>query len=176
MKSKSGPRTKVINSIISTLKSPEIYNTINYRKQSEDKIKQFMYPYLLNKIAKLYEDQDKVSPKTAKKKAKEGLLWEGNVKTTVSNKLFLGAQHRPDFVVEYKDLTIAIEIKRGDNGSSLREGIGQSQVYSTHFDFTICLFIDTSKEKKILNASTSDEEKKFINRMWRNSNIKFIVV
>ena len=176
MKSKGLKRTKILNSIISTLKHPDIYNTINYRNQKEDKIKQFLYPHLLNKVAKLYTLYDDVSDATAKKNAKESLLWEGNVNTTVSNRLFMGTNHRPDFIIEFKKLSIAIEIKRGNSGTSLREGLGQSQVYSNLYDFTICLFIDTSKDKRILNASTSNEEKKFIKRLWTKNNVRFEVV
>jgi len=47
--------------------------------------------------------------------------------------LFLIVFHRPDMIVEFKDLNIAIEIKKVDNGSSIREGIGQCMIYSKYF-------------------------------------------
>lgn len=176
MKSKSNARNWLLDEIVSTLKHPDIYNTIDYRHQKEDKIKQFLYPHLLDKVTELYKKDSKISDRKAKKNAKKSLLWEGNVKTTVSNRLFLGTQHRPDFVLEFKKLSIAIEIKRGSKGSSLRESIGQSHVYSNLYDFTISLFIDTSKDKKILNSSTSDEEKKFIKGLWKKNNVRFEIV
>ena len=176
MKSKGLKRENILNSIIATLKHNDIYNTIDYRNQKEDKIKQFLYPHLLDTVTNLYKKHSDISDKTARKNAKESLLWEGNVNTTASNRLFMGTNHRPDFVVEFKGLSIAIEIKRGSKGSSLRESIGQSQVYSNLYDFTISLFIDTSKDKRILNASTSNEEKKFIKKLWAKNNVRFEVV
>jgi len=176
MKSKSVQRTKLLNAIISTLKSDDIYKTINYKNQSESKIKQFLYPYLLDKISVLYETINKVSSETARKRAKESLLWEGNMNTTISNRLFMGTSHRPDMVVEFNDLKIAIEIKRGKDGVNIREGLGQTLIYSSLFDFTICLFIDTTSDKRILNASTSKEEKRFIKQLWDKNNIRFEVV
>jgi hypothetical protein len=176
MKSKSVNRKKLLNSIIEALKHSDIYGTINYRKQSESKIKQFVYPVLLTKISKLYETTHDVTPEHAMKKAKKCLLWEGNVNTTISNNMFMGTQHRPDLVVDMDDVKIAIEIKKGDNGATIREGLGQSLVYSNIFDFTIVLFIDTSKDKRIANGCTSNEEKRFIDELWRKHNIRFEVV
>jgi len=176
MKSKSVNRNNLLDSIVKTLKSPDIYKTINYRKQSESKIKQYIYPYLLNTISKLYESSHGTTPEHAMKRAKEILLWEGNVNTTISNNKFMGTHHRPDLIVEFDDLRIAIEIKRGDDGSTIRESIGQSLVYSNMFDFTIVLFIDTSKDKRIVNSCSSYDEKKFIDRLWKSNNVKFEVV
>jgi hypothetical protein len=176
MKSKSVSRTKLLDSVVKALKSPDVYDTINYRKMNESRIKQFIYPYLLNTITTLYKTHDKISEETARNKARESLLWEGNINTTISNNLFMGTSHRPDMVVEFNDIRIAIEIKRGCDGTNIREGIGQTLVYSNIFDFTICLFIDTTKDKRILNASTSKEESSFIKDLWRKHNIRFEVV
>jgi hypothetical protein len=176
MRSKSVSRTKLLDSIVKALKSPEVYDTINYRKMNESRIKQFIYPYLLNTISQLYARQNNISEKTAKKKAKESLLWEGNVKTNISNNLFMGTSHRPDMIVEFNGIRIAIEVKRGCDGFNIREGIGQTLVYSNIFDFTICLFIDTTKDKRILNSSTSKEEKAFIKDLWKKHNVRFEVV
>ena len=42
-------------------------------------------------------------------------------------------------------IRIAVEVKRGQSGSAIREGIGQALVYaaSQDFDFVNYLFIDT---------------------------------
>ncbi len=176
MKYKSVSRGKLLDSIVSALKSPDVYGTINYKKMNESRIKQFIYPYLLDKLTYLYESSSKVSRDTARKKAKESLLWEGNINTTISNNLFMGTSHRPDMVIEFNGIKIAIEVKRGKDGTNIREGIGQTLVYSNIFDFTVCLFIDTTKDKRILNASTSKEEKKFISDLWKKHNVRFEVV
>lgn len=172
---KSVNRKKLLNSIISVLTSPDIYDTINYKNLNESRIKQFIYPHLLNKISELYREQHNVTQETAKKKAKKSLLWEGNINTTVCNNLFMGTSHRPDMVVEMDDVRIAIEVKKGGDGTNIREGIGQSLVYSNIFDFTVCLFVDTTKDKRILNSSTSVEEKRFIDDLWKKHNVWFVV-
>ena len=66
------------------------------------------------------------------------MLWEGDVNTTVNNFTFFGTQHRPDFVVKIDRLSVAVEVKKGETGSSLREGIGQSLelLYPSYF---ICI-------------------------------------
>jgi len=159
------------------LKSDKIYKVINYREQNEDKIKQFIYPYLLEEVIKLYQDRFSISEARAKKRVKKDLKWEGDVGTTVENKLFLGTYHRPDMTIDFGNKTsIAIEIKRGKKGSSVREGIGQSIVYSTLFDFVVYLYIDTSKEKRIRNSHTGGREKELIVSLWENYNILFEVI
>lgn len=173
---KSKRRTGMLNSISEALKSPDIYGVIDYRNQKEDKIKQFIYPTLLKSVTHIYESVYGCKNGTAESKAKKSLLWEGNVKTTVPNMLFMGTQHRPDMAVEFKKFNVAVEIKRGDKGVSLRESIGQSIVYSTTYDFVVSLFIDISKDKKIVNSSTSKEERRLINNLWQDYNIKFEVI
>jgi len=136
-----------------------------------------MYPYLIREIAKLYEDIYKYKPDTCSEKAKKNLLWEGNKKTTVKNISLFGTWHRPDMVLEFdKNTRIAIEIKRGDDGKSLREGIGQTIVYSQYYDFTILLFVDIGRDKEILNAVNGDREKAFKELLWNTYNIIFDVV
>ena len=88
----------------------------------------------------------------------------------------MGTQNRPDMVVELGDVRIAIEIKRGETGSDLRSGFGQSMVYATVYDFVLYLFIDTSKDKKILNSSTGGNEVDFVETIWKNWNIRFAIV
>jgi len=78
--------------------------------------------------------------------------------------------------VETNGVRVAIEFKRGQSGSSLREGFGQSLIYSTAYDFVIYMFIDTSDEKKIVNGATSVAEQSFLKNIWDNFNIKFLVV
>ena len=176
MRRKTIKRSELLEVIALTLQSPNIYEIIDYRNQREDKIKQFMYPYLVESIAKLYRKRFDVDINTAVRNARKMILWEGNVNTTITNELFMGTQHRPDMVVVFDGLRIAIEIKRGCAGTSVREALGQGLVYSNLFDFVVCLYIDTSKEKKILNASTSVVEKKFISKLWKKHNILFTVV
>jgi hypothetical protein len=178
LSNKSAKRTEIVQRLMEQLKTPEVFKTVPYKTQNEDKIKTSQYPHLLNEVTKLYTDFKKLVPKSAKQRAKENLLWEGNINTTVRNVLFFGTYHRPDFVLEYDDnLRIAIEIKRGDDGNSVRSGIGQAIVYTASgFDFAICLFIDTSKEGNILSSVSGDKEKEFIDKLWEENNVLFGVI
>jgi hypothetical protein len=104
------------------------------------------------------------------------IKWEGNVKTTVRNIQFMGTANRPDMTLDISGVTIAIEFKKGNRGSALREGFGQSLIYSTVYDFVIYMFIDTSDESKIVNGATAVTEQKFLANIWDNFNVKFVIV
>lgn len=172
----SKKRTKIVTRLMESLMNSEIYETIDYRRLDESRIKQYMHRIILDEVTKMISEFDNISENTAKEKSRKNLYWEGDKKTTVNNMLFFGTQHRPDFVLNYNDLRIAVEVKKGENGSSLREGIGQGIVYTTNYDFCVYLFIDTSKEKKILNSFGSEKETEMIDSLWKNHNVMFYVI
>ena len=175
-KKKSQKRIRIIERIVAILTHPEIYGTIDYRKASEDKIKQFIYQPLLNELQKIYVKKKNLKEEAARKKARKNLRWEGNVKTTIHNYLFLGAYHRPDMEIIYDDdMRIAIEVKKGDQGTAIRQGIGQCMVHSSAYDFVIYLFVDTSKEKKISSSVSGKKEAELLEALWNDYNIKFVV-
>ena len=176
LSSKSKKRLQLLDVIRDGITSHEIFETIDYKNQSEDKIKQFIYPNLINSITSWVTEKKGFEPGLARKKAKTMVKWEGNVKTTVKNIQYMGTANRPDMTVDANGISVAIEFKRGSSGSSLREGFGQSIVYSTAYDFVIYMFIDTSDQKKIVNGATSMTEKSFLKDIWDNFNIKFLVV
>jgi len=164
---KSAKRIDIIKKVITQLKDVSKNENI-----------ETIYPHLLNEVTRLYEEYKGLKSETARERAKKNLLWEGNVNTTVHNVLFFGTSHRPDLVLQFEEgLRIAIEIKRGDSGDSIREGIGQSLVYSAcSFDFVVLLFIDTSKEGKIVNSMSGDKESRFIEQLWFEHNVLFSVI
>jgi hypothetical protein len=174
--SKSKKRLEILEALTEGITHPEIFETIDYKKQSEDKIKQFMYPHVVDTMTEYLMQNKSISRTEAKVKVKDMLLWEGNVKTTVKNIMFMGTQNRPDMVFEIADLKVAIEIKRGSSGSDLRAGIGQSIIYSTHYDFVLTLFIDTSDDKRVYNSRQGSNEIDFTDTLWRNYNIRFITI
>lgn len=176
---KSSKRLEIAQRIMNELKTPEVFNTVKYKEISEDKIKLAQYPHLLEEVAKMYEQLKGIISKNAKERARKALLWEGNKNTTINNVLFFGTYHRPDLVLEFDDnLRIAIEIKRGENGEAIRDGIGQAITYTASgaFDFTVILFVDISKDGKILNSITSERESKFIEKLWNDNNVLFGVI
>lgn len=176
--SKSAKRIDIVKRIMEQLKTPEVFKTVPYKTQPEDKIKTAQYPYLLNEVTRLYEEYKGLKPDTARERARKNLLWEGNINTTVNNVLFFGTFHRPDLVLQFEEgLRIAIEIKRGDTGEAVRDGIGQSVVYSAcGFDFVVLLFVDTSKEGKILSSITGDKEARFIEQLWFEHNVLMSII
>lgn len=120
--SKTTKRLTIIDSITECLLSPKIYETIDFRRQGEAQIKQFMYQPLIKTVTDLHVTLNGISPEYSIKKAEETLLWEGNKKTTVSNLTFFGVQHRPDMALTFDNCKYAVEIKRGKTGAGLREG------------------------------------------------------
>lgn len=174
--SKSKNRLAILDMIEEGISSREIFETIDYKSQSEDKIKQFIYPNLLNHLTEWVMDKKGFSKGLAKEKAKTMIKWEGNVNTTVRNIHFMGTANRPDMTVDIGGIKVAIEVKKGSRGAALREGFGQAMIYSTSFDFVLYMFIDTSEDGRIKNGSTAITEHAFLDNIWDNFNIKFIVV
>lgn len=173
---KTSRRTTVMDSIFDVITNVEIYETIKYRSLDEARIKQYIYQPLAQKVCNMFVDLAGYTKEKAKEKSRTALCWEGDQKTTVNNFVFFGVQHRPDFSLEILDTSFAIEIKRGESGADIRSGIGQSLVYSSRYDFCAYLFIDTSPDKKIVNAFSSDKERAFTEQLWENYNIRFEVV
>lgn len=165
MKSKTSKRTELLREISSVICNPEIYDTLNYRDKNEMYLKQYLYAPLKSRLAEL-----------AERKKGQKLIWEGDQKSTLHNITVFGTQHRPDFEINICDLQIGVEIKKGSAGSDIRNGIGQSIVYASHYDFVLYVFIDTSKDKKLLNSEKGDKEVAVINKLWDSFNIWFNIV
>jgi len=176
LSSKSKNRIELLDVITEGISTQEVFKTINYKNQSEDKIIQFIFPHLVEELTQWVIEKKSLPKNLAREKAKTMLRWEGNVNTTVHQMIFMGTANRPDMVVEADGLRIAIEFKKGDRGSDLRSGFGQSMIYSTSFDFVLYMFIDTSVDSRIANASRGITEQKFTEDLWNNFNIKFVIV
>lgn len=173
--SKSQKRIDLLDLVTEAITHEDIFGTIDYKKKSEDAIKQFIYPHLVESLTRYVVEEQGKDKETAKELVKKNLKWEGNVNTTVNHILFMGTQNRPDMILELNGLKIAIEFKRGQKGSDLRSGIGQSMIYSTHYDFVLYLFVDTSDDARIKNAQGGVNETEFVDLLWNQYNIKFIV-
>lgn len=116
------------------------------------------------------------SDKQADKIVLNDFKWEGDNNTTVHHFVRFGKQHRPDAVLEVDNLKIAIEIKQGDSGASLRSGLGQCLLYSSVYDFTIYIFVDKTKSSDIKNTISAEEESNIVKQLWELYNTKFIIV
>lgn len=191
MPRKGSRRVWVVDRIVESLTHGEIYKQIDYVHRREDYLKQFMFQPFKALTADIYRKlRPGLSPSTIKKRATEAILWEGDPRIHIHNVVVMGVQHRPDFVVDLKDdfdLRVAIEIKKGEAGSAIREGIGQGLVYAAaeQYDFVVYIFADTSKDGKIRRAVNVSEahgsdldarSRWLIQTLWEQYNIRFVVV
>lgn len=175
---KSVRRTSLVDGIIAALKGEQIFRTLDYRRKSEAYLKQYMHQPLLQAVKELHRRlSPKLGEQTLESKARASVLWEGDVNTTIRHVRCLGVQHRPDFVVQIDGLKIAVEVKRGESGSAVREGVGQSLVYavSEDFDFVVYLFVDTSRDHKVRDSLSRDLEQSFVESLWEHYNVRFEV-
>jgi len=175
MKSKSRKRIEFIERITYALTHHDVYSVIDHMNVSESKIKTYIHPYLIKELSYYYVDEG-VDKEKAAKKAHEILLWEGDKRDVISNVKIFGVSHRPDMVVNSGDITVAIEVKRGSRGKDIREGVSQAMFYSIAFDFTILLFVDTNKDKRIQKSITKQRESDFLMKLWENHNIRVEVM
>jgi hypothetical protein len=171
-------RSAIVNEIISSLTKADIFSDIVSRKNdTEVLIQKSLFLLLENELPPILSRLCKFSEKKSKKIVKEGFKWEQKLTTTVPSFNFFATNHRPDSVLEInKGLRIAIELKKGDSGQALRAGIGQALVYSTQYDFTIYLFVDITPGRDIKSSLTGEKEQALINSLWKNYNVRFIVV
>lgn len=167
---------EICESIMSALKHDEVFTRLKYKQKTESELQNRMATPLNREVARLFEQYKGYKSERALQEARVRFASEEDPKTTVKNFVFMGVQHRPDFTIDFDDIKIAVEIKKGSSGQSVREGIGQSVVYNTHFDFTVYLYVDTSEDDRIKNAFSGDREQIFCEQLWKNHNVLFDVV
>jgi len=168
---KSQKRRGILDEILNTIKDPYVYKTIDYVKKDEAYVKAFLHGPLIKKVKQLYMTHTMVREETVAEHALSSVVWEGDKKTTVHNMTLFGVMHRPDMEVNFNDMNIALEFKKGDSGQSVRDIIGQSIVYSKAYDFVISLLIDTSPRKNIVNSINGIHEQTIIKSLWDMHNI-----
>jgi len=113
---------------------------------------------------------------TIEKKANGSIIWGGDKSKTIHNLNFLGVIHRPDFEIEVEATRIAIEVKQGGDGSSVRKGIGQSLVYSVKYHFVIYVHVDATRDFSIRDSVNGKAEESVIKDLWDLFNIRLLVV
>jgi hypothetical protein len=176
---KSAKRIKFINAIFSGLDDKKTFSMIGSGK-NESSVADHVSHTLSNALEKYYREVfPHQSERSILRKTEDSLLWEGNKNTTVNNISFMGTQSRPDFVAQFDGLRIAIELKRGENAQKVRDLLGQCLVYSTQFEFSCALFVDTSTDKKVKRAFCEPGntlEKQLLDSLWQNYNIKIVIV
>jgi hypothetical protein len=161
---------------MSALKHDEVFTRLKYKQKTESELQNRMATPLNREVARLFQDYKGYNSERALSEARIKFASEEDPSTTVKNFMFMGVQHRPDFTIDFDGLNIAVEIKKGGSGQSVREGIGQSVVYNSNFDFTIYLYVDTSADDRIKNAFNGERELKVRESLWDNHNVLFDVV
>ena len=111
--------------------------------------------------------------KDAIAKANKSFYWEGQEgEYGKARKTTFGARNYPDFIVTDPYL-VAIEYKQSPNGSTVKQGIGQSIMHtlSEDFHYVYYLFHDESKDKRIERSIGDNIEKLVLDRMWQDFNV-----
>lgn len=171
-------RVRIVDSIVNFLANDlsAILKEINWKKATERRLAAWAYKDIRGHIADIFEEHFGFSKEAAKSKAHDNVVFEQIAKHTINNFSFLGVQHRPDMEIHFDDMSIGIEIKKGDNGAAVREGVGQSLAYASKYDFVIYMFIDTTSDGKIRRSRNNAREKFMLNSLWDNYNIRFAVI
>lgn len=150
-----------------------------FRKQpkgkSEVAIQTEIRPLIIRYLEKHF---DEAGYTDAVAKANKSFYWEGQEgKYGRERGTIFSTRSYPDFII-VKPYLIAIEYKKNQNPSVLKQLIAQSMVHtlSGEFHYTYCLFHDESTDKKILKSVDGEAETKVINSMCENFNVfmKFV--
>ncbi len=177
MKRKTNRSVEAIDFLIDRLTNERIYRTYNYRSRNEFYMKGPLNEALRLALEELFRYRHpNYLDRTIRRKAEKALAWEGNPTKSIKPTELFGVTHRPDFSIEIDSISIAVEIKVDDSGSTIRSGLGQSLVYSTEYDFVICLIIDTSSDAIISQSTKNLVEANLIQRLWNNHNIRVVII
>lgn len=106
-------------------------------------------------------------------KANKSFYWEGQEgKYGRDKESTFGARNYPDFIITTPYL-IAIEYKQSPNGSTVKQGIGQSLMHTMteDFHFVYYLFHDESKDKRIENSMAHKKEQNILKKLWSDFNV-----
>ncbi|MBD3616646.1 MAG: hypothetical protein HUJ22_08735 [Gracilimonas sp.] len=147
-------------------------NTIN---KSEVHIQTELRPLLIRYLEKYFKDcgyKDYVG------KANKSFYWEGQEgRYGRERRTLFGSRNYPDFIITEPYL-VAVEYKQSQNGSTVKQGIGQSIMHTLceDFEFVYLLFHDQNKDKRIESSTKNEIEQAVIGKIWSDFNvvIKFI--
>lgn len=171
-------KTKKVTNFIEGLHNHIITNPQFRRKtkgKSETQIQAEIRPLIISYLEQHFE---RTNYKDYVAKANKSFYWEGQEgKYGKERTTTFGTRNYPDFIIT-KPYLVAIEYKQSPNGSTVKQGIGQSlmHTFSEDFHYVYYLFHDESKDKRIEKSIKMEKEKKIIEKMWRDFNvmIKFV--
>ena len=160
MKYKSQNLVKFIDGLHNHILSHPHFRS-NLNGKTESQIQTEIRPMIVEYLTYQYKDRGR---KNFINEANESFYWEGQEGYYRETKSSLfGSKNYPDFVIT-KPYNIAVEYKKNDYGSLVKQGIGQSIIHtlSQEFDYVYFLFHDTSKEENIRNSFISGIREKYI--------------
>jgi hypothetical protein len=174
---KTAARMKIINRIVSSLSNEKVFKGVLVENWNEKELSIQLNNFLREGMKKIFKDlYPHQTVGKIEKRVDKAILWErASDKTIRANPIF-GTRHRPDFAVHIRDLKIAVEIKKGGGGDSLRGGIGQCLIYSMDYDFVIYLYIDVSDGRTVKTNSAGERESYLIRSLWERYNIWLVIV
>lgn len=172
---KSERRVKLLNAILSHMKSHNMFSKqVSRKRDTESVIQKNLFLNLEDKLERFLTKYGFGEVKS--KELVANFQWEQKLTTTVNNFTVFSTNHRPDAILDLNDFRIGIEIKKGDGGSSLRNGLGQCLLYSSEFDFVLYLFVDITPNQNIQKSIKGQREKDIIDDLWNNHNVMFDII
>lgn len=174
---KTARRVEFIDGLIDIMTAHKIYKGLPYTITEEAFVSKIQIP-LRDGLADLFaKEYPRNSAKWCEDTAEKALICEKDTTVTVNNTVFFGTQHRPDMYIRENNYRIALEYKIVKTGDMIRAALGQCLVYSSDYDFVVCLLLDVTKDGKIRRAFLKGEkEKRLLKELWNRFGVKVIVV
>jgi len=150
-----------------------------FRKRTKDKSETQIQAEIRPLIIEYLQDYfAKKGYKDVVQKSNKSFYWEGQEGNYgKSRATTFGARNYPDFIITFPYL-IAVEYKQSKNGSTVKQGIGQSIMHTMTEDFhyVYYLFHDENSDKRIDKSITNTKEAEIITKMWNDFNVylKFV--
>lgn len=138
--------------------------------KSENEIQAEIRPLIIQYLERYFGE---VGFKDTVAKANKSFYWEGQEgEYGRARETTFGARNYPDFIITDPYL-VAIEYKQSQNGSTVKQGIGQSIMHtlSEDFHYVYYLFHDESKDKRIEGSIGNEIEALVLERMWHDFNV-----
>lgn len=174
MRKKSQAAELFIDNLITHIEN----NVLRQKKTSgkrETEIQRGLYPLIADYMTDYWR---KAGYKNFKTKGRDTVYWEGQDGSNPLPRLpVFTARSYPDFII-LEPYRIAIEYKQSNQGSLVKESLGQALLYmmSGDYDFAYILFDDQTQDKAIRKSLANLCELEIADRMWREFNIKMQIL
>ncbi len=176
MKAKTKQSTKFIEDL-----HTHIIGDRQFRRDTgrlgENAVQREIRPLIISYLTKYWAGKGYID---ADKKAHASFYWESDEQACEKRGKVFGGRNYPDFIIT-KPYRVAVEYKQSPNGSTVKQGIGQSIMHTlsefgpgskdaqgrsnegeSHFDFVYVLFHDESKDERVFTSRNERNESKII--------------